>query len=92
MINPSQESAEYLGRTRLGQIVYEGARKVREVRPVQAQYTYQQLQKWNRNLYKTQLATLSELTVSGVDTGSNRIEVGINCEANRESINQRLHG
>ena len=90
MMHPSQEGAERLGKTRIGSVVYDGTRKVKEVRPVQGQYTYQQLYQWNGNLIQTELGKIPEVTSWGVDEGSNRITVGVNCESSRDQVVQNL--
>ena len=91
MVYPSQEGAERLGRTRAPAAVYEGTKQIREVRPVQAQYTYRQLLSWFRNqLPRSELYSIPEATMTAVSESLNRIEVGIDCEANRDSVNQRL--
>lgn len=91
MVNPSQAGAESLGRTHAPNIVYEGTKQVREVRPIQALYTHRQLMAWYRSqLHRSELYSLPEVTMAAVSIHLNRIEVGIDCEASRDSVNQRL--
>ena len=90
LVNPSQEAAEKVARTHISSLVYEGIRKVREVRPVQAKYTFRQLQRWYDQLRDSGIWDISELTMSDVDEGINRIEYGIDCERNRDRLERQI--
>ena len=91
MVSPSQEGAEWLGRTRIGNVVYEGTRKVKEVRPIQGRYTYYQLYKWHtKQLSDSGVWSVPEVTTSGVDVATSSIVIGIECEHNRERVEREL--
>ena len=65
LVNPSQEGAEWIGRTRISNVVYKGTKKFREVRPIQGRYTYHQLYKWHRKQLGTVVGHFPEWTLSG---------------------------
>ncbi len=92
LVNPSQEAAEKVAQTHISSLVYEGMRKVREVRPVQANYTFRQLQRWHDQLLHSGIWDIPELTMSDVDEGINRVEYGIDCERNRDRVERQIRG
>ncbi len=57
---------------------------------IQTQYTERQIQHWNRDITKTGLLSLPEITTWGIKKRPNRIEVGVACESNRDEIRQRV--
>ena len=88
LVNPSQAAAEaaavrYFGHDKLGSI--------REVRPLQAQYTLRQLSKWNNNeLVEARLLSPPEVTLRTLSQRKNRIEVGVACESDLDKVRQEL--
>ena len=91
MVNPSQEGAEWLGRTRIGNVVYEGTKKVKEVRPIQGRYTYYQLYHWHtRRLSDSGVWSVPEVTMSGIDVATNSIVIGMECEHSRGRVEREL--
>ena len=88
LVNPSQAAAEeaavkYFGRGRM--------QNIKEVRPLQAQYTLRQLSKWYRKELKEALPlSLREVTLTDLDEGKNRIEVGVACESDLDKVRQEL--
>ena len=90
LVNPSQEAAEKVAQTHISSLVYEGIKKVREVRPVQANYSFRQLQRWYDQLLDSGIWAIPEVTMSDVDEGINRIEYGIDCERNRDMVEKQI--
>ncbi len=90
LVNPSQEGAEKVAQTHISSLVYKGIKKVREVRPVQANYTFRQLQRWYDQLHDSGIWAIPELTMSDVNEGINRIEYGIDCERNRGRAERQI--
>ena len=88
LVNPSQAAAEeaavkYFGRGRM--------QNIKEVRPLQAQYTLRQLSKWNNNeLVEARLGSPPEVTLRTLSQGKNRIEVGVACESDLDKVRQEL--
>ena len=59
--------------------------------PIQAQYTLLQLQKWYDQLGQdTDIFGLPEVTLTDLDEGKNRIEVGVACESDRDMVREEL--
>ena len=75
LVNPSQAAAEaaavrYFGHDKL--------RSIREIRPLQAQFTLKQLREWyDKDLIEARPLSLPEVTLTDLDEGKNRIEVGV---------------
>ena len=90
LVNPSQEAAEKVAQTHISSLVYKGIRKVREVRPVQANYTFRQLQRWYDHLLGSGIWDIPELTMSDVSERINRIEYGIDCERDRDRVERQI--
>ena len=90
LVNPSQEAAEQVARTHISSLVYKGMKKIREVRPVQAHYTFRQLKRWYDQLLDSGIWDIPELTMSDVDEGINRLEFGVDCEANRDRVQREV--
>lgn len=90
LVNPSQEAADKVAQTHISSLVYEGIKKVREVRPVQANYTFRQLQRWYDQLRNSGIWDISELTTSDVNERTNRVEYGIDCERNRDKVEKQI--
>ena len=88
LVNPSQAAAEaaavkYFGRGRM--------QNIKEVRPLQAQYTLKQLSKWYRKeLREARPSSLPEVTLTTLGQGKNRIEVGVACESDLDKVRQEL--
>ena len=91
LVNPSPEAVRDVTSTYLAPVVYEGIRKIREVRPLQANYTFRQLQRFYDRLRDSGVWDIPELTMSDVDEGINQIEYGIDCEHNRDRVQQQIH-
>ena len=56
----------------------------------QTSYTEQQIRGWKTKLSGTDLLSIPEWTSVTTKKRPNRIEVGIDCESNRESVSQRV--
>ena len=88
LVNPSQAAAEaaavkYYGRDRM--------QDIKETRPLRAQYTMEQLKEWyDKDLGEARPFSLPEVTMTDLDEGKNRIEVGINCESSRDGVRREL--
>ena len=91
LVNPSPEAVKRVTITHLGSLVYEGTKKIREVRPLQADYTFRQLERWQHQLFNSGIWDIPELTMSDVDEGKNKLEYGIDCEHNRDRVQQEIH-
>ena len=91
LVNPSPEAVREVTSTHLAPAVYEGIRKIREVRPLQANYTFRQLQRFYDRLRDSGVWDIPELTMSDVDEGINQVEYGIDCEHNRDRVQQQIH-
>ena len=91
MVNPSREAAERMERTRFRSIVYDGPTKVGEVRPLQADYTFRQLQIWHDRLFSSGIWGIPGLTSSDVDERTNRVEFGVDCERNRNRAERDVY-
>ena len=64
--------------------------EIREV-PLQAQYAISQLRKWYEQMGQdTDIYSLPELTLTDLDEGKNRIEVGVACESDRDRVREEL--
>ena len=88
LVNPSQAAAEEAARRYASRDRME---KIREVRPLQAQYTLGQLGKWyNNELIEAGPLSLPEVTLTDLDEGKNRIEVGVACESDLDKVRQEL--
>ena len=86
LVNPSPETVEAVTITHLGPAVYRGMTKIREVRPLQANYTLRQFERFQHQLFNAGIWDIPELTTSDVDEGNNKLEYGINCEHNRDRV------
>ena len=90
LVNPSQAAAEaaaarYFGLGRMQNL------NIQEIRPLQAQYTLRQLGEWhNKEVGEARPFDLPEVTMTRLDEGKNRIEIGINCESNIDSVRREL--
>ena len=87
LVNPSQAAAEeaarrYVSRDRM--------KKIREVRPLQAQYTLKQLSEWYNKELREARPLSPEVTLTDLDEGKNRIEVGVACERDRDRVREEL--
>ena len=88
LVNPSQAAAEaaavrYFGHDKL--------RSIREIRPLQAQFTLKQLREWyDKDLIEARPLSLPEVTLTDLDEGKNRIEVGVGCERDRDRVREEL--
>ena len=88
LVNPSQAAAEaaavrYFGHDKL--------RSIREIRPLQAQFTLKQLREWyDKDLIEARPLSLPEVTLTDLDEGKNRIEVGVGCERDRDRVHEEL--
>ena len=91
LVNPSPEAVRDVTSTYLAPVVYEGIRKIREVRHLPANYTFRQLQRFYDRLRDSGVWDIPELTMSDVDEGINQIEYGIDCEHNRDRVQQQIH-
>ena len=91
MMNPSQEEAERMERRRFRSIVYDGPTKVGEVRPLQAAYTFRQLQIWHDRLLSSGVWSIPGLTSSDVDERINRVEFGADCERSRDEVEREVY-
>ena len=65
LVNPSPEAVRDVTSTYLAPVVYEGIRKIREVRPLQANYTFRQLQRFYDRLRDSGVWDIPELTSVG---------------------------
>ena len=90
LVNPSQEGAEWIGRTRISRAVYKGTKKFREVRPIQGRYTYHQLHKWYKQIPEV-MEYIPELTMWDLDEATNSILIGIDCELNIDRVQREVH-
>ena len=59
-------------------------RKVREVRPLQGQYTWRQLLLWYDQLRDAGIWDVAGMSMSDVNEGTNRIEFWLACESDRD--------
>ena len=84
LVNPSPEAVRSVTSTHLAPMVYEGMKKIREVRPLQGQYTWRQLLIWDDQLREAGVWDVTGWSTSDVDEGINRIEIGVACESDRE--------
>ena len=91
LVNPSPEAVEEVTITHLAPAVYRGMTKIREVRPLQANYTLRQLERFYDQLRDSGIWDIRDLTTSDVDEGKNRLEYGINCEHNRYRVQRQIH-
>ena len=91
LVNPSPEAVREVTSTHLAPAVYEGIKKIREVRPLQANYTFRQLQRFSDKLRDSGVWDIPEVTSSDVNEGINQIEYGIDCEQNRDRVQQQIH-
>ena len=91
LVNPSPEAVREVTSTHLAPVVYEGIRKIREVRPLQANYTFRQLQRFYDRFRDSGVWDIPEVTSSDVNEGINQIEYGIDCEHNRDRVQQQIH-
>ena len=91
LVNPSPEAVEEVTITHLAPAVYRGMTKIREVRAVKANYTLRQLERFYDQLRDSGIWDIPELTTSDVDEGKNKLEYGINCEHNRDRVQQQIH-
>ena len=88
LVNPSQAAAEaaavrYFGHDKL--------QSINEVRPLQAQYTMRQLKEWyDKDLTEARLFSLPEVTLTDLDEGKNRIEMGVACGSDRDKVREEL--
>ena len=58
---------------------------------LQAQYAISQLRKWYEQMGQdTDIYSLPELTLTDLDEGKNRIEVGVACESDRDRVREEL--
>lgn len=84
LLNPSQKAAESAAFSALGQRRFE---RIREVRALQGQYTITQLNEWDqRMLQDARIWVISEITISGVSEGRNRISIGVNSNEDVEKV------
>ena len=90
LVNPCPEAVRQITITHLAPLVYEGTRKIREVRALQADYTLRQLERWQYHLHNSGIWDIPELTTSDVDEGKNKLEYSINCEHNRDRVQQEI--
>ena len=65
-------------------------KKIREVRPLQAQYTLKQLSEWYNKELREARPLSPEVTLTDLDEGKNRIEVGVACERDRDRVREEL--
>ena len=90
LLNPTQEGAEAVARSRISFLVYQGTEKVREVKPVQGRYTYDQLEKWFGQFAKLGILEDIPWTIAGVDGKLNSILVGVDCEVSRQNAERDI--
>ena len=91
LVNPSPEAVEEVTITHLAPAVYRGMTKIREVRPLQANYTLRQLERFYDQIFSAGIWDILEVTMTDVDEGKNRLEYGINCEHNRDRVQRQSH-
>ena len=91
LVNPSPEAVEEVTITHLAPVVYRGMTKIREVRPLQANYTFRQLEGWQHQLFNSGIWDIPELTMSDVQEAENKLVYGIDCERNRDRAQRRIH-
>ena len=91
LVNPSPEAVRQITITHLAPSVYEGTKKIRDVRALQANYTFRQLVMWQYHLHNSGIWAIPELTMTDVNEGTNRLEYGIDCEHNRDRVQQEIH-
>ena len=88
LVNPSQAAAETAAVRCYG---HNRMQNIKEIRPLQAQYTLRQLSKWyNNELLEARPFSLSEVTLTDLDEGQNRIEVGVACESDLDRVREEL--
>ena len=64
---------------------------IKEIRPLQAQFTMAQLRKWyEKDLSEALPFSLTEVTMTDLEFENNRIEIGVNCESNRDRVREEL--
>ena len=78
LVNPSQAAAEAAVLLIHG---HERMKKIREVRPLKAQYTIKQLNEYYKALMGVAFS-FPEVNMSDLDEVLNRIELGVNCQSN----------
>ncbi len=86
LVNPSQAAADEAALIIYG---HEGIKRIKEVRPLKAQYTIEQL-----NEYYTALGDIvfsfPDVNMTDLDEGLNRIEVGVDCESSLDRVRLAL--
>ena len=88
LVNPSQEAAEEVARRRIGNILR--GRNVKEIRPLKARYTWEQMHMWRDRIADTGVFSLPEWVTYDIDEELNLIEIGIDCESNRERVEREI--
>ena len=79
LVNPSQAAADEAALIYYG---HEGIKKIREVRPLKAQYTIKQLNEYYKALGEV-VFSFPDVNMTDLDEGQNRIEVGVDCDVDR---------
>ena len=91
LVNPSPEAVEEVTITHLSPAVYRGMTKIREVRSLQANYTLRQLERFYDQVFSAGIWSIPEVTMTGVNEGTNNLQYGIDCEHNRDRVRQEIH-
>ena len=87
LMNPSQAAAEAAAAWYIPHRIQGN----KEIRPLQAQFTLQQLRKWyDKEIHEAGPFDLEDVTMTNFSMRLNRIEIGINCEANIDSVRREL--
>ena len=91
LVNPSPGAVEEVTITHLAPAVYRGMTKIREVRPLQANYTLRQLERFYDQIFSAGIWNIREVTMTDVDEVENKLEYGIVCEHNRDRVQRQIH-
>ena len=87
LVNPSQAAAEAAAVRHFG---HDRMQNIREVRPLKGQYTIEELREYYEALRDARPLSMSEVTMTDLDEGRNRIEVGVSCESDRDRVRLAL--
>ena len=79
LVNPSQAAADEAALIIYG---HEGIKRIKEVRPLKAQYTIEQLNEYYKALGDI-VFSFPDVNMTDLDEGQNRIEVGVDCDVDR---------
>lgn len=89
-MTPTDQRITTVAQNHFSSLVYEGVKKVREARPVQANYTFRHLQRWYDQIRGSGIGAIPEMTISDVNERINHIEHGIECERNRDRLERQI--